>query len=128
MDTFTVANFLTLGMLVLLQAVLGFDNLLYISIESKKAPVERQASARKKGLVIAIVLRIVLLFAVIQAFDAFNVPFFKLHKPGIFEADVNVQAFVTLIGGGFIVYTAFKEIAHMLAVDDLEGGEAGGDR
>ena len=29
---------MTLGMLVLLQAVLGFDNLLYISLESKRAP------------------------------------------------------------------------------------------
>ena len=29
---------MTLGMLVLLQAVLGFDNLLYISLESQRAP------------------------------------------------------------------------------------------
>ena len=32
---FTLDNIFTLGMLVLLQAVLGFDNLLYISLESK---------------------------------------------------------------------------------------------
>ena len=33
---------MTLGMLVLLQAVLGFDNLLYISLESKRAPEAQQ--------------------------------------------------------------------------------------
>ena len=38
METLTIANFVTLGMLILLQGVLGFDNLLYISLESKRAP------------------------------------------------------------------------------------------
>ena len=35
---FTLDNLFTLAMLTLLQLVLGFDNLLYISIESKRAP------------------------------------------------------------------------------------------
>jgi len=39
---FTFDSLFTLLMLVLLQAVLGFDNLLYISLESKKAPVDKQ--------------------------------------------------------------------------------------
>ncbi len=34
---FTLENLLTLGMLVMLQAVLGFDNLLYIALESRRA-------------------------------------------------------------------------------------------
>jgi len=37
----TLDSLFTLLMLVLLQVVLGFDNLLYISLESKKAPEER---------------------------------------------------------------------------------------
>ncbi|MGK0385827.1 MAG: putative tellurium resistance membrane protein TerC, partial [Patiriisocius sp.] len=37
---FTLENFITLGLLTLLQAVLGLDNLLYISLESKRAPIE----------------------------------------------------------------------------------------
>ncbi|SVD02410.1 uncharacterized protein METZ01_LOCUS355264, partial [marine metagenome] len=41
---------MTLGMLVLLQAVLGFDNLLYISLESKRAPEAQQSSVRKWGI------------------------------------------------------------------------------
>ena len=32
----------------------GFDNLLYISLESKRAPLERQSYVRKMGIVIAI--------------------------------------------------------------------------
>ena len=42
MEIFTFENLATLGMLTLLQAVLGFDNLLYISLESKQAPEEKQ--------------------------------------------------------------------------------------
>ena len=57
-----LANIFTLLMLVLLQAVLGFDNLLYISLESKKAPEKDQKRVRKVGILIAIILRIVLLF------------------------------------------------------------------
>ena len=42
MDIMTVENLMTLVMLIFLQAVLGFDNLLYISIESKRVPEDRQ--------------------------------------------------------------------------------------
>ena len=44
----------TLLMLVMLQAVLGFDNLLYISLESKKAPEKDRKRVRKAGILIAI--------------------------------------------------------------------------
>ena len=53
-DILTLDNFITLIFLILLQAVLGFDNLLYISIESKKAPIDKQAMVRRWGIGIAI--------------------------------------------------------------------------
>ena len=49
-DLFTLNNLLTLGMLTLLQIVLGFDNLLYISLESKRAPEDKQSMVRKTGI------------------------------------------------------------------------------
>ena len=55
-------HIITLLMLVMLQAVLGFDNLLYISLESKKAPKDQQSFVRKMGIGLAIIFRIVLLF------------------------------------------------------------------
>jgi predicted tellurium resistance membrane protein TerC len=57
-----IAQIGTLVMLVILQAVLRFDNLLYISTESKRAPEKDQAYVRKLG----IVLRIVLLFLLVK--------------------------------------------------------------
>ena len=46
-DLLTLENLFTLAMLILLQAVLGFDNLLYISIESKRVASQHQAMVRK---------------------------------------------------------------------------------
>ena len=60
-ELLSVENLANLGMLIFLQAVLGFDNLLYISIESKRAPLHQQAAVRRWGIIIAVALRIVLL-------------------------------------------------------------------
>jgi len=116
---FTVGNLFTLLMLVFLQAVLGFDNLLYISIESKRVAKESRAYVRKVGIALAIILRIVLLFVVIQAIELFQAPFAAIHLEGVFEADVSVHALIVLGGGAFILWTAVKEIMHLLSIDDL---------
>ena len=78
----SLENLMTLAMLTLLQAVLGFDNLLYISIESKRVAAHRQAFVRKMGIGLAILLRIVLLFAVIKAIQYLQEPFFSLTAAG----------------------------------------------
>ena len=61
-----IESLFTLLMLVLLQAVLGFDNLLYISLESKRAHKEKQRYVRNMGILLAMVLRIVLLVILIK--------------------------------------------------------------
>lgn len=124
-DLLTIENITALLMLILLQAVLGFDNLLYISIESKRVQKNKQQLVRRIGITLAIVLRIILLFVVIQAIQYFQDPFFKIHIPGLLEGDFNVHAVIVLAGGVFIIYTAMKEIFHMLQIDELEGSGKG---
>ena len=126
-DLFTLSNLATLAVLVLLQAVLGFDNLLYISIESKRVAPERQSQVRRIGLIVAIVLRIVLLFVVMEAIGYFQEPFVAFDSPGVVAAAINVHALIVLLGGGFIMYTALKEIMHMLALHEVDV-EDNGDR
>ena len=121
-DLFTFANLGNLGVLIFLQAVLGFDNLLYISIESRRAPIEHQASVRKWGILIAVALRIVLLFVMMQLIEVLDAPFFSLNILGIVEGQFTFSVLVFLLGGIFIMYTAVKEISHMLAVEHLETG------
>lgn len=146
---FTLEALFTLAMLVLLQAVLGFDNLLYISLESKRVKESRQSFVRKMGIGLAIGLRIVLLFVVLLAIDNLTAPFFEyglapateiaqhtgeqnsgdspshvLREPNAtgawFAGSFNIHSLIVLAGGIFIIYTAFKEIMHMLAINHLE--------
>ncbi len=120
METSLVGNLVTLALLTLLQAVLGFDNLLYISLESKRAPAERQSYVRKLGIGLAVGLRIVLLFVLINLIRFVQDPFFHLGWAGVAEGTFNLHSVIVLVGGVFIIYTATKEIFHMLGVDDLE--------
>ena len=121
-DLFTIQNLGNLGVLLFLQAVLGFDNLLYISIESKRAPKASQASVRRNGILIAIALRIVLLFVMITLIEQLKAPFFEVQWKGVLEGEFNFSTIVFLLGGAFIMYTAVKEISHLLSMHDLEHG------
>ncbi len=118
----------TLIMLVLLQAVLGFDNLLYISLESKKAPESEQKRVRKVGILIAIVLRIILLFVLVSIIDFFQEPFSWLTGgiEDVVKFAFNGHSLIVLAGGAFIIYTAIKEIWHMISTPDLDHDVEGG--
>jgi len=115
---FTIGNLVDLTLLVMLQAVLGFDNLLYISLESKRAPAERQAAVRKWGIIIAVALRIVLLFLLLNIIDTFQQTLFSIHLDGIIHATFTLHAIIVLFGGIFILYTAMKEILHMMTLEE----------
>ncbi len=159
LEILTLENLLTLLMLIALQAVLGFDNLLYISIESKRVEESKQGYVRRLGIGLAIILRIVLLFVIVTAISRLQEPFLEFgiqkhgevvsteHDPNsargaitihqnehkqdhgeyeltesgkLFAASINVHSVIVLIGGFFIIYTAFKEIFHLLAINHLE--------
>ncbi|MDC0738635.1 tellurium resistance protein TerC [Cognatishimia sp. SS12] len=118
-DLLTFENLGNLLMLCFLQAVLGFDNLLYISIESQRAPVAHQRAVRFWGIIIAVALRVILLFTMIRLIDALSEPFLILDVPGVISGGVNFATCVFLLGGIFIIYTAVKEISHMLSIEHL---------
>ncbi len=118
---FTVDNLITLLILTALETVLGFDNLLYISIEAKKVDPAREAWVRRTGIILAIGLRIALLFVVLKLIDMFQAPFFAVQSE-MFGASVTGHSLIVLAGGVFLIYTAIKEIYHMIGSHDLEGG------
>lgn len=124
MESFlSIENFITLGALVLLQAVLGFDNLLYISLESKRAPEESRARVRKFGIIIAIVLRIVLLGILVTVIQYFQDPIFHLNFKSVISSTFNIHSLIVLLGGVFIIYTATKEVMHMMRFDEVHAND-----
>ncbi|MGI9317216.1 MAG: TerC family protein [bacterium] len=122
MEIFSLENLFTLAMLTLLQAVLGFDNLLYISLESKRVAPEKQATVRRWGIGLAVALRIVLLFVLIEVIALFQNTLFSTQISGLLEGVFNLHSIVVLLGGVFLIYTAIKEITHMLVLEDLDEG------
>ncbi len=119
-ELFSLDNLITLFLLIALQAVLGFDNLLYISLESKGAPPEKRNYVRKLGIGIAIILRIGLLFALMYLIEYFQDPLLGINLHGIVEGDFNFHSLIVLGGGIFIIYTATKEIWHMISFEMQE--------
>ncbi len=117
-DLFTIENLLTLFMLTLLQAVLGFDNLLYISLESQRVEKHKQAKLRRLGIGIAVILRLVLLYVLMKLIQFFQDPIIDFNWQGVVEGSFNIHSLIVLLGGVFIMYTAMKEIWHMLSLED----------
>ncbi|MCA9135759.1 MAG: hypothetical protein KDB00_03345 [Planctomycetales bacterium] len=122
---FSIGGLMTLGMLVVLQAVLGFDNLLYISIESKRVEESKQSMVRKWGTGLAIIFRILLLFIIINLIAMLEEPFMSLDSKPLMML-VSGHSLIVIGGGAFILWTAIKEIYHMLAVSDLDDAESDG--
>jgi len=118
-----IENYLTLGALIVLQAVLGFDNLLYISLESKRAPEDKRAYVRKIGIILAIVFRIVLLGVLVYLIQFFQEPLFSIEKSWL-RMVPNLHAIIVLVGGVFIIYTATKEVMHMMTLEEVHKGDA----
>jgi predicted tellurium resistance membrane protein TerC len=111
-------SLITLGMLILLQAVLGFDNLLYISIESKRVPEDKQSIVRKSGIGLAIIFRIGLLFVLVNLVDRLQGTFLSV-KSSPLSIELSGHSLIVIFGGAFILWTAIKEIYHLLAVHDV---------
>ena len=128
-ELFTIEAAFTLLMLIMLQAVLGFDNLLYIATESNKVGNPEDArKVRTWGIAIAVILRIVLLVLIVGLFDVMAKYSFGVNLGSFLQGDMTVQAVITLFGGAFIIYTAIKEINHLLAVEHIEHSEGSGRR
>lgn len=119
-DLITAENIGNLLVLCFLQAVLGFDNLLYISIESQRAPVAQQKAVRFWGIIIAVALRVILLFVMVELLASLTEPFYIFDWEGVLTGGVNFATCVFIFGGIFIMYTAVKEISHMLSVEHLD--------
>jgi predicted tellurium resistance membrane protein TerC len=104
-------SFLTL---CVLEVVLGFDNLVLISILSDKLPPSKRPLARRLGLVIALVTRIMLL-SLIFVLAHLTDPLFSL-----FDKDISARDLILIFGGLFLIAKGTMEIH-----GKMEGAEHG---
>src|ERR671938_1021665 len=97
--------------LVVMEVVLGIDNLIFISILTNKLPADQQARARRIGIGLALILRLALL-GTIAFIVQLTQPLFTAFGHGFSWRDL------ILVGGGlFLVWKATKEIHHNVDPD-----------
>jgi predicted tellurium resistance membrane protein TerC len=94
--------------LTFLEIVLGIDNIIFISIASSKLPEKLQKKATNVGLLLAMVLRILLLFG-ISYLTALNAPFWHINLSWL-QVGISGQAVILFAGGLFLIYKSTKEI------------------
>jgi predicted tellurium resistance membrane protein TerC len=119
------AAWVALFTLIVLEVVLGIDNLVFIAILSNKLPAHQQQKARRLGLTLALVMRIGLLL-LIGWIVTLQQPLFDLGiqgapgtkgEPG-FETAFSGRDLILLAGGLFLLWKATSEIHHSM---DPEG-------
>ncbi|MER8705699.1 TerC family protein [Mesorhizobium sp. M0323] len=98
--------------LIVLEVVLGIDNLIFISILTNKLPVAQRARARRLGISAALVMRLILL-ATISIIVQLTTPIFTAFDHGFSWRDL-----ILIAGGLFLVWKATKEIHHTVDLDD----------
>lgn len=105
-------GWIALGTLTALEIVLGIDNIVFISILAGKLPAEQQAKARHTGLLLALVMRIGLLFS-LSWIIRLTAPLFTVLGHEISGRDI-----ILITGGLFLLAKSTHEIHTKLEGDE----------
>ena len=100
--------------LILLELVLGLDNIIFISIVAGRLPKHQQKKARRLGLILAMFLRLGLL-TLISLILKLQGNLFSVFNIGISGKDL-----ILIAGGLFLIYKSATEIHHKM---EGEGGD-----
>ena len=119
--------------LIVMEVVLGIDNLVFISILSNKLPIEQRAKARRIGISLALIMRLALL-STLAFIVGLTAPVFELpwqgalneHGEPAWELIFSWRDIILIAGGLFLIWKATTEIHTSLdpkpAADVLDKG------
>lgn len=100
------AAWAALIMLIVMEIVLGIDNLIFIAILTNRLPEHQRANARRIGIGLALIMRLALL-ATIAFIVRLTTPILTL-----FGQEFSWRDLILICGGLFLVWKATKEIHH----------------
>ena len=122
-----------LATLVVLEVVLGIDNLVFISLIANRLPEANRSTVRRLGLGLALGLRLALL-SVVAWLVGLTAPVFDLgwqgapgaHGEPTYETALSWRDLILIAGGLFLLWKATTEIGHTMDSDDHgpDGGDA----
>ena len=109
---------LSLLTLTFLEIVLGIDNIIFIAIAAGKLPDKEQKKATNIGLILAMALRIALLFG-ISWLISMSEPWIKVDN-SLMHGAFSGQSVILILGGLFLLYKSTSEIHHKLEGEEIE--------
>lgn len=121
MEIFLTAEaWIALLTLTFLEIVLGVDNVIFISIVTNKLPKDKQQYARRLGLSIALIFRILLLTIISWMTNSMTEPLFT-----VFDLGFSIRELILMSGGLFLLAKSTSEI-HAKMENMHETGHSGG--
>ncbi len=119
------AMWVALVTLIVMEVVLGVDNLVFIAVLSNKLPPAQRSRVRRMGIGLALVLRLALL-STIAWIVALTAPIIDLgftgaldsHGVPAYETALSWRDLILLAGGIFLIWKATTEIRHSVDEDD----------
>jgi predicted tellurium resistance membrane protein TerC len=115
---FTIDSLISFFVLVVLEIILGIDNVIFVSIIINRLPEKDHKRARFAWMVMGIIVRSILLFGLTWLITQKGKPVFTIMDKGF-----DLSSLVMLGGGLFLIFKTVKEIHHKLEGDaDLAEG------
>ena len=102
----SLSGLVSLCTLTLLEIVLGIDNIVFISLITQDLEESKQPMARRLGLILALVFRVIMLLCITWIIGL-TTPLFS-----ILEHSVSGRDAILFLGGIFLLYKASVEIVH----------------
>jgi predicted tellurium resistance membrane protein TerC len=110
----TIDSIISFFVLVVLEIVLGIDNVIFVSLITNRLPVAEQKKARRAWMIMGIIMRSLLLLALSWLLGQKGNYLFTVLGKGF-----DLASLVMLGGGLFLIYKSVHEIHQKLEGDDL---------
>jgi predicted tellurium resistance membrane protein TerC len=112
-------NWIAFATLCALEIVLGIDNIIFISILSERLPADQQKKSRQIGLLLAMVMRLGLLFSIAWIM--------RLTEPWftVLGNEISGRDLILLLGGLFLIYKSVNEIHNKVEAAESDEPKSG---
>jgi predicted tellurium resistance membrane protein TerC len=112
-ELFSTESLISFVILVILEIVLGIDNVIFVSIIINKLKEADRKRARRVWMITGIVVRSILLFGLSWLLSQRGKPLFSVGGKGF-----DLASIVMIVGGLFLIYKSVKEIHGKLEGED----------
>jgi len=112
----TVDSIISFFILVILEIVLGIDNVIFVSLIVNRLPANKQKRARRAWMINGIIMRSLLLLGLSWLLGQKGKYLFSVFGKGF-----DLASLVMLGGGIFLIYKSVHEIHQKLEGDDVQG-------